>query len=118
MICRKLLELFHHALHLGPRLHDLIRDQIQFKVPVSAFFSAQLAILGTYRGTSLTKTHPPRTLLEAYAQVPRGVLGGWAFFYERGNPVPVYTFFREQLAILGTPDSTKPTPTIAKGVSN
>jgi len=31
-------------------------------------------------------TPPPRTLL--YAQGPRGVLGGWAFSYERGTPVP------------------------------
>ena len=57
-----------------------------------------------YRGTSLIrerpplgpycmpylaykKTHPPRTLPYAYAYGPRGVLGEWAFSYERGTPV-------------------------------
>ena len=33
------------------------------------------------------KPHPPRTLPYAYAQGPGGVLGGWAFSYERGTPV-------------------------------
>jgi len=33
------------------------------------------------------KTHPPRTLPQAYAQGPRGFLGGWAFSYERGTLV-------------------------------
>ena len=33
------------------------------------------------------KTHPPRTLPQAYAWGPRGVLGGWASSYERGSPV-------------------------------
>ena len=34
------------------------------------------------------KTHPPRTLPQAYAHGHRGVLGVWAFFKERGTPVP------------------------------
>ena len=53
-----------------------------------------------YRGTRLIptspglqgyltykKTHTPRTLPQAYAWGPRGVLGGWAVSYERGTPV-------------------------------
>ena len=42
------------------------------------------------------KTHPPRTLPQApktlpqaYAQGPRGVLGGWAFSHGRGTAVPL-----------------------------
>ena len=33
------------------------------------------------------KTHPPRTLPQAYAYGHRVVLGRWAFSYERGTPV-------------------------------
>ena len=33
------------------------------------------------------KTHPPRTLTQADAKGPRGVLGGRAISYERGTPV-------------------------------
>ena len=33
------------------------------------------------------KTNPPRTLPQAYAYGPSGVLGGWAVSYERGTPV-------------------------------
>ena len=33
------------------------------------------------------KTHPPRTLLYAYASGHSGFLGGWAFSYGRGTPV-------------------------------
>ena len=34
-------------------------------------------------------THPPGTLQWADAWGPMGVLGGWAFSYERGIPVQV-----------------------------
>ena len=33
------------------------------------------------------KTHRPRTVPQAYASGPRGVLGEWAFSYGRGTPV-------------------------------
>ena len=33
------------------------------------------------------KTHPPKTLPQAYAQGPRVVLGGWAVSYVRGTPL-------------------------------
>ena len=33
------------------------------------------------------RAHTPRTLPQAYAKGPRGVLKGWAFSYERGTPV-------------------------------
>ena len=32
------------------------------------------------------KLYTPRTLLQAHAQGPSGVPGGWAFFYGRGTP--------------------------------
>ena len=35
------------------------------------------------------KTHPPRTLPQAYAQGPNGVLGKWAFSYGRGTLVGI-----------------------------
>ena len=41
-----------------------------------------------YRDTSnYQQTHPPRTLPWAHAWGPRGLLGVWAFSYERGTPV-------------------------------
>ena len=33
------------------------------------------------------KTPPPRTLPRAYAEGPRGILGGWPFSHGRGTPV-------------------------------
>ena len=41
------------------------------------------------------KTHRLRTLPQAYAQGPRGVLGGWAFSYGRGTPVEKGLVFGE-----------------------
>ena len=38
------------------------------------------------------KTPPPMTLQWTYAQNPTGVLGGWAFSYERGTLVDVGWF--------------------------
>jgi hypothetical protein len=35
------------------------------------------------------KTHPPRSLLQAYAWGPRVIPGGWASSYGRGTPVPI-----------------------------
>ena len=49
--------------------------------------SARHARFRAYTGTSLMKTHPPRTLLQACAWGPRGVLGGWVFSSGRRTPV-------------------------------
>ena len=42
-----------------------------------------------YRGASLITPPPPQVPTVSLCLGPRGLLGGWAFSYERGAPVTV-----------------------------
>ena len=42
------------------------------------------------------KQPPPRSLQEDRAEGPMGILGGWAFSYERGTPVAPIAILQEQ----------------------
>ena len=94
---------YSHGLLIGeeerwPSL-DISFDPLAGKPAMAFVISKPVQGYLTYK-----KTYPPRTLPEASASGPGGVLGGWAFSYGRGTPVRslhVPRGFRTTIIIIG-----------------
>ena len=77
-----------------------MQDSDHGLVPVRTLQQSFTVVLRRILQQSFTglPTPPPRTLLQAYADGPRGVTGEWAFPYGRGIPVRIiqksFGFFR------------------------